>query len=541
MFGLLQPWWLIALGVIPLIRWLHRRQAPLSTHTVSAIFLWQVETTEDAPGRVQRPPDPAWRRRALIAALIIAALTAPTVEREHTTLTVWLDDSLSMLTVEDGETRIVAGRRQLDEELQSNNYDEIIRYSLSEAFPRKLDENSTHWLVTDGASERVWELADKVHIDRVIQMGVLTENVAISRLAARRNPDDDGVVDILVTVSNTGNENATRRLKLLRGEQELQTTIVSIQPRQTIYWQTQIPAHADAITASLDRGDALVDDDQLTIPADAQKRLETTVDGQCGQALRSAIATHPALIIVDDDSATDLEVTCPRETFPDIDASKRSVGRIRVLAGAASVGAASVGAASVGAASRRDNRGQRPLPQSRRDSTPVWLPHELSTGRLHLPPEFIASAAWPGRIDTTRQCVLLQSGDLPLIAVTQNADATTVTVDTVINMRHAEFVRQPEYAALMAILVDVAAGRQLLDATMSESRAVAESVIRPGTISGRDAPPTADAPPTERSLWERRPAAKQVPLSWLFILIAMLVLALDIALLISARKRAAHA
>ena len=68
MFGLLQPWWLIALGVIPLIRWLHRRQAPLSSHAVSAVFLWQAEAPVDAPGSEQRPPDTAWRRRALIAA-----------------------------------------------------------------------------------------------------------------------------------------------------------------------------------------------------------------------------------------------------------------------------------------------------------------------------------------------------------------------------------------------------------------------------------------------------------------------------------------
>jgi len=164
-----------------------------------------------------------------------------------------------------------------------------------------------------------------------------------------------------------------------------------------------------------------------------------------------------------------------------------------------------------------------------RDSTPVWLPHKLSTGRLHLPPEFIVSTTWPGRIDVTRQRVLLQSGDLPLIVVTQNPDDTTATVDTVIDMHHADFVRQPEYAALIAILVDVAAGRRILDATIGESRAVAESVIRPGT-------------------WERSPgtttASSQktpVPLSWLFVLTALFVLALDIALLLGARRRAVHA
>jgi hypothetical protein len=99
MSGLLQPWWLIAMGVIPWIHWLHRKQAPLSVHSVSAVFLWQDGPTEAAPGRQQQPPDPAWRRRALITALVIAALTTPYIEREHATVTIWLDDSLSMQTV----------------------------------------------------------------------------------------------------------------------------------------------------------------------------------------------------------------------------------------------------------------------------------------------------------------------------------------------------------------------------------------------------------------------------------------------------------
>ena len=166
---------------------------------------------------------------------------------------------------------------------------------------------------------------------------------------------------------------------------------------------------------------------------------------------------------------------------------------------------------------------------SRPDTTPVWLPHELSTGQLHLPSEFIASTAWPGHIAAIKQRVLLQSGGLPLIAVTKNADDITTTVDTVIDMDHPAFIQQSEYAALVAILVDVASGRRLLDATIGESRAVAESVIRPGIWDRPQSAATATGRMTE------------VPLSWLFVLIAMLVLAIDIALLIGARKRAAHA
>ena len=71
MFSLLQPWWLLALVAVPMIRWLHRHQAPLSSFEVSAVFLWPEDASDDAPGRELRPPDPAWRRRAFIAALLI--------------------------------------------------------------------------------------------------------------------------------------------------------------------------------------------------------------------------------------------------------------------------------------------------------------------------------------------------------------------------------------------------------------------------------------------------------------------------------------
>ncbi len=75
--GFLDPIWLISLAVIPLIRWLHRWHAPMSAWPVSAIFLWDSAIQDDAPGKKKRPPDPAWRRRALMATFLIGALANP--------------------------------------------------------------------------------------------------------------------------------------------------------------------------------------------------------------------------------------------------------------------------------------------------------------------------------------------------------------------------------------------------------------------------------------------------------------------------------
>ena len=114
----------------------------------------------------------------------------PYIEREHATVTVWLDDSLSMQTVENGETRLAAGERLLETALDANNYDQAVRNSLSDSLPPRLDASIAHWLVTDGASERIRLWANEVRVDRVIQVGEATENVAVTRLSTRRSIDD---------------------------------------------------------------------------------------------------------------------------------------------------------------------------------------------------------------------------------------------------------------------------------------------------------------------------------------------------------------
>ena len=109
MFGLTTPWWLFALTVIPLIRWLHRWRAPLSRASVSALFLWTTVDAVSAGGLSQQIPDPAWRRRALIASLLILALAGPWLQRDELRITVWIDDTLSMATIEQDQSRLAEG------------------------------------------------------------------------------------------------------------------------------------------------------------------------------------------------------------------------------------------------------------------------------------------------------------------------------------------------------------------------------------------------------------------------------------------------
>ena len=211
MVGLSVPWWLIALAVIPLVRWLHRWQAPLSNTPVSAIFLWDKAGFTGTGGETRHTPDPAWRRRALIASLLVVALAEPWWQRDGGLVSVWIDDSLSMTATEQGISRLANGLLVLDQALQDSGSGRVTLRSLSDPSravqgndPLAFDANTwlaasqgeprplsaallspehAHWLVTDGANERLVEWAEDAPLARVITFGNATENVAVTPFA----------------------------------------------------------------------------------------------------------------------------------------------------------------------------------------------------------------------------------------------------------------------------------------------------------------------------------------------------------------------
>ncbi len=314
MNGFVNPWWLLALAIVPWIRWWHRRQAPLSARVVPAIFLWQDSPPGAEPGAEKRPPDPAWRRRALIAALLATALATPFANQPLTTVTVWLDDSLSMRAIENGESRLAIGERLLERELEEPDFGMVERRLLSSELPERLDDTSSHWLVTDGASERTRGWARDMAIDHVIQVGSATENLAVTRIAARRNLDDHASFDLLVAIANTGNQAAGIDLELLHGDRISDRTTIAVAPGAIAYWQTTAKNVRADLTARLESDDVLQDDDSLTLPFDALRQQETYVDRECGPAIRRAIATHPALSLSNEPVQAGLHVQCAAES-----------------------------------------------------------------------------------------------------------------------------------------------------------------------------------------------------------------------------------
>lgn len=497
MLGMLQPWWLIALILVPVIRWLHSRQAALSTHSVSAVFLWRHELPEAATGKERRPPDPGWRRRALIAALLVIALASPTLQREQRALTVWLDTSPSMRAIESGETRLNSARHLLDLALVDSAFDDVVIQSLTDELPLTLDDSSLHWLASDGASEEIRAWAQAVGINRVIHVGSETENVAILGLAVRRSRTDGDLYNVLVSVANAGERHAERSLRILRGDRLVEETTMTIQPGETIHWEAGTIAGEAPITAVIENEDALPDDDDLSIPGHQLRRLRVAVQPQCGFWLEAAIRSHPALMIA---SEPDIRVNCQQGSFVD---DSLPVGHpaalIRVFLGK-----------------------HEPV-----DDAPYWLPVAGLSTNLNLPTDLISATSWPAAIDNDSRRILLQSGDKPLIAYWPASNERPTVVETVLNLSDTEFARQPEFAALIGTLVDAAMGRQLLNETPGTSRGFSDATIRPGELHVGGA-----------QLMKQRTV--DISLDRLFCLLAALILFVDISLLVAARWRAAH-
>lgn len=528
--GFINPLWLIALGLIPLIRWLHRWQSPLSSWPVSALFLWKNPTADQQAGKEKRPPEPAWRRRALAAAFMITALSGPYLQSESRSLTVWIDDSLSLGTIENGSTRLETLFARLASALEEHDpaWEEITLRSLTNpgraqhysagdfgaidpddwqagrsAEPANLTipfltAQSSHWLLTDGATQDVHTWAQQASLQRVIQAGVQTENSALTKLAVRRGLGEADRLDVLVAIHNAGLDADTRQLEIRDGQKLLQTTDVSLKAGETFYWQAQLAVSGKSISAFLQPSDYLDHDDMLTVDLGQLEPVSTHVDETCGPALMRALSTHPRLKIENSATMASLLVTCQPNFIMN---EAQPIAQIRVVT----------------------------APTERIAEAPTWFSYEGVFQHLSLPGEWLSAATWPDDITFSETKIILRAGDQPLVALHDRGNSLPLIVYTVIDMGHPLFIAQAEYAAFVATLVDLASGRLLLDEVISSSRDPLQSNIRPTPVNAK----------LMRSTPVQQATAK--PLSSVFIIAALLLLALDAALLVRAREVAASA
>jgi hypothetical protein len=347
------PWWLGGLALLPLIRWLHRGGRHRRALPVTHLDLWKGSAAPPDAAGDARPPDAAWRRRALLAALLFAALAQPQLPRRHLPVTLWVDDSLSMLLREPpasaapaagqatggtaGPTRLDAGLARARALLgQVEHADAEVR-TLSDPWRDRgppddaavagivagagrkeagappqalLRGDRLHWLLTDAADAALLDWPGGRVPDRLLQVGHGTRNVGVARLAARRHAGDPGKADVLVLLTNGGTEAETRELILADASGTLERSTQRLPPGATALVQATVP-RSEGWRAALQPADALAEDDTLALDAAPLRRRRVALDPACAPALQAAVRAHPALqVAARDGAAVDATLDC---------------------------------------------------------------------------------------------------------------------------------------------------------------------------------------------------------------------------------------
>jgi hypothetical protein len=319
------PLWLLGLALLPVMRWLHRGGRHRRAVPVSRLSLWHAAAASSPAAGERRPPDPAWRRRALLTALVLGTLAEPQLPATRPPVTLWIDDSPSMRTREATGTRLAQGVAQARSLLgELGRVDLEVRKlgdpwhalgALSDTLPAQLGggadaasgsvqappeallrRDGLHWLVTDGAHAELLEWPGGRSPDRVLRVGSVTRNVGLERLSARRNPVDAQHIDLLLKLTNGGTEAQTRTLVLATEAGEGARSTQRLAAGGSVFVTATVPA-SSRVHATLQPGDALAEDDTIALDLAPLRRRGVAIDPKCPAALRAAVSAHPGLAL----------------------------------------------------------------------------------------------------------------------------------------------------------------------------------------------------------------------------------------------------
>lgn len=468
MIGFGQPAWLLGLLLAPLLWYLHRSGPVLRRVAVPSLELWREAAVSATQAGPQRRPDPAWRRRAMIAVLLSLALAGPQWTASAPSVTVWLDDSLSMRTAEPGGSRLQQGIALAQAALRETSARDVVVRRLSDPTsarnrfdpdqaaasrddadareprlppPQALDPSRVHWLVTDGADAAVNSWAAVAPIGRRLQVGRPADNTGITRISARAQLDNPAALAVQVRVLNGGSERATRTLHLLAGGQRLASRAIELEAGAAATFDFETAAAGTTVTAKLAPGDALRDDDALTLDASALAPLAVQVDVRCPEPVGRAVQAHPALRI-SDGGAVSVAIDCS-----DVPADT-GTPRVVLASGATSAF----------------------------DATQLlWSGSASSLRRRlagHMPARARGSRAAPG----DRDVVLLASGSTPLLFLRRGPPRV---VEAALDLDAPGFAAGPGLPLLIAALADLALDTSLLGRTVNVDRGDEASRVMP--------------------------------------------------------------
>ncbi len=514
-----EPLWLAGLALVPAIRALHRWRGGGAAIRVPAAFLWQDAPTDRNPGRRRTPPDPAWRRRALAAGLLVGALAAPQWHGgDLGPVEVLVDNRQSLLTREsDGRQRaehaadalasalgeIGAQRVRLvprvgplpPVELPAEDRAVLAR-ALASALARMSTEGAEpalaplegatrgtgrRWLLGDGAGgppAEDWQGLDAAGpFERVVAVGRTAENQGLARLAARPALEAPERLDLLAEAANPGPAAARRTLILSGRSGELARAALDIPAGGTASRAFRIPrGEPGPILARLEPPDALPGDDSLSLDLTPVAPVAVARSGDCGDAVSAFVSAHPALTPAREGSAPAVRIWCAPGP-PDADQTPT----LWLPPG-------------------------EPLPGP--TQSPRWLDPGLAT-RLASPLALTLLANAP----TPPGRVLLAAGEEPLVLESQGTGPGTAPRLTLRFDTGPAAVGKGELPLILDLLLERLLGRNLLSAQAVAWRPDERMRVAPGPL------------PQAQDSAEPRPA---IPLWPLLLAIAAPVLGLDL-------------
>jgi hypothetical protein len=502
------PWWLLGLALLPLIRWLHRGGRHRRRLTVPHLALWRGLPAQPASVGARTPPDPAWRRRAALATLLLLALAQPQWPRSGLAVTLWVDDSLSMLTREAGGSRLALGLAQARAQLAEAGATEVqlrtlgdpwrvlpvddaaLQRVVADASRREpaappaalLRPDRQHWLLTDGAKAELQSWPAARRADRVVQVGTVDRNAGVQRLSARRRPDDPQRLDLRVGLRNGGAQPEVRELLIDAPPAAPQRRRVELAPGALVELGFIVP-WTNLLQATLQPADALVQDDGMALDLAPLAPVPLAVDGRCAVGLRAALQVHPALRAQDEAAAdASAQVRCggPAASSP-LPTLAVQADRLAVRA----QGPWAWGGALPGAARIEPPEGGLPL-----------------SARL---------AVAPG------DQVLLAAGDQPVLV---RRDGSPVQLITALDFDALAAERSPALPQLANLMLEQLLQRPLLGELVRHERGARASRVRPG-----DAPAAPAQAPRAMSPLPGEPLARPL------LLLAGLVLLWELAAL----------
>jgi len=484
------PLWLVGLALLPVLRWLHRGGRHRRALPVSRLGLWRAAAASPPAAGERQPPDPAWRRRALLAALLFVALAGPQWPAPHEPVTLWVDDSLSMLTREGQGTRLVIGMAQARSQLAEAAPADVEVRALSQPWQRfdaatqalaatlaagagrgpaqpppaaLLRSDRRHWLLTDGAHAAVFEWPGGTRPDRLIQVGGVTRNVGLERLSARRQSADADQADLLLKISNGGTAAETRTVVITGAGGEVARRVLQLAPAGSALVNAVAPLAAD-VRATLQAADALPEDDEITLDLAPLRKRRVATDSTCPSALVAAVKAHPALAVASAD-ATDVQAVL-----------------------------------DCGALGAR--RAARALPTLRAwaDRTPApargavqWSSAVEGSRRIRLDAEQLPLAA---RLQAVAaDTVLLAAGDEAVIV---SRAGTPKRLETALDFAAMGSARRAELPLLVNLMFEHLLGRHLLEEFAFTDRGPAASRVAAAAPAARAASSVAPAPAAAR-------------------------------------------